>query len=164
MRGVVNMKNKELREKINDILPDISIFGGLDKQLIDDFVKELSEKQYKKGEIIFEEGGSPSDSYLVIDGKVKLTVSGRRVDKFGVGIIFGIDSPIGIQKQITTAIADTDLTLAIVPKMTLYNLSEKNPKLFGKIVLNMARDLARSIKSMKEIIDDFIILEKDNNL
>lgn len=158
------MENKELREKINDILPTISIFGGLDKELIDEFVNELSERQYKKGEIIFEEGGSPSDSYLVIDGEVKLTVSGRRVDKFGVGIMFGIDSPIGIQKQITTAIADSDLTLAIVPKMTLYNLSEKNPKLFGKIILNMARDLARSIKSMKEIIDDFIILEKDNNL
>ena len=158
------MENKNLREKINDILPTISIFGGLDKELIDEFVNELSERQYKKGEIIFEEGGSPSDSYLVIDGKVKLTVSGRRVDKFGVGIMFGIDSPIGIQKQITTAIADTDLTLAVVPKMTLYNLSEKNPKLFGKIILNMARDLARSIKSMKEIIDDFILLEKDKNL
>ena len=156
------MENKTLTERIDDILPQISIFGGVNKSEREAFIANLTERHYKKGDIIFEEGSSPGDSNLVIEGDIVLKVSGRRVDKFGVGIIFGIDSPIGIQKQITTAVADTDLVLAVVPKMTLYNLAEENPKLFGKIILNMARDLARSIKSMKEIIDDFISLEESH--
>ncbi len=158
------MSKKTLDDKIVEILPKISIFGGVSKEEREEFTSSLSERRYKKGEIVFEEGSSPTDSYIVLEGEVILKVSGRRVDKFGVGIIFGIDSPIGIQKQITTAIAETDLLLAVVPKMTLYKLAESNPKLFGKIILNMARDLARSIKSMKEIIDDFILLEGDSEV
>lgn len=154
------MIEMSLRDKIQEILPSISIFGGVSKEEIDKFVENLSEKRYEKGSVIFEEGSSPSDSYLVISGEVILKISGRRVDKFGQGIIFGIDAPIGIQKQLTTAVAGTDLTIAVVPKMTLYKLAEENPQLFGKIILNMARDLARSIKSMKEIIDDFILIEE----
>lgn len=154
------MGKNNLINKIDSILPLISIFGGVNKVEKEIFISKLYEESYKEGDVIFKEGSSPTDSYILLSGEVVLKISGRRVDKFGPGIIFGIDSPIGIQKQLTTAIADSDITIAVIPKMTLYKLAEENPLLFGKIILNMARELARSIKSMKEIIDDFISLEK----
>jgi len=158
------MDEKGLRDKITELLPKTSLFGGVDSEEIDAFAKNLTEKSYSAGENIFEEGGSPGDSYLLLEGEIKLTVSGRRVAKFGPGTVFGVAAPIGIQKQVTTATADTDVVLAVIPKMTLYILSEENPKLFGKLMLNVARDLARAVRGMKEIIQDFILLEGEGKL
>jgi len=158
------MPEDELKDKIIELLPKTSFFGGVDREDIDLFIEGLAERSYSAGENIFEEGGSPGDSYLLLEGEVKITVAGRRLFKFGPGSVFGVASPIGIQKQIVTATADTDIVLAVIPKMTLYLLEEQNPRLFGKIILNEARDLARALKVAKEIIMDYILIEEKGNL
>ncbi len=156
------MDDMGLRDKITELLPKTSLFGGVDSKEIDAFAKTLTEKRYSAGENIYEEGGSPGDSYLLLEGDIKLTVSDRMVAKFGPGTVFGVAAPIGIQKQVVTATADTDVVVAVIPKMTFYLLSEENPKLFGKLILNVARDLARAVSGMGEIIHDFILLEEDH--
>ncbi|MCS5421974.1 MULTISPECIES: cyclic nucleotide-binding domain-containing protein [Psychrilyobacter] len=158
------MSEDKLKKKIIELLPKTSLFGGVEKVDLDSFIETLSERSYIAGENIFEEGGSPGDSYLLLEGEVKLTVIGRRLFKIGPGRVFGIASPLGIQKQIVTATADTDIVLAVIPKMTLYLLEKENPRLFGKIILNEARDLARALKGMKEIILDYILMEEEGNL
>ncbi len=158
------MDEMRLRDKITELLPKTSLFGGVDSEEIDAFAKTLTERSYSAGENIYEEGGSPGDSYLLLEGDIKLTVSDRRVAKFGPGTVFGVAAPIGIQKQVVTATADTDVVVAVIPKMTFYLLSEENPKLFGKLILNVARDLARAVSGMREIIHDFILLEEEGHL
>ena len=158
------MSEDKLKNKIIELLPKTSLFGGVEKVDLDSFIEGLAERSYSAGENVFEEGGSPGDSYLLLEGEVKVTVAGRRLFKFGPGSVFGIASPIGIQKQIVTATADTDIVLAVIPKMTLYLLEEQNPRLFGKIILNEARDLARALKVAKEIIMDYILMEEKGNL
>ena len=158
------MSEDNLKDKIIELLPKTSLFGGVSREDVELFIESLGEKSYRVGENIFEEGESPGDSYLLLEGEVKLTVAGRRLFKFGPGSVFGVASPIGIQKQIVTATAHTDIVLAVIPKMTLYLLEKQNPRLFGKIILNEARDLARSLKAMKEIIMDYILMEEEGNL
>jgi len=158
------MPEDKLKNKIVELLPKTSLFGGVDRDDIDLFIETLAEKNYVKGENIFEEGDSPGDSYLLLEGEVNVTIAGRRLFKFGPGSVFGVASPIGIQKQIVTATANTDITLAVIPKKTLYLLEKNNPKLFGKIILNEARDLARALKGMKDIIMDYILIEEEGNL
>lgn len=154
------MCEKELEDKIIKLLPKTSLFGGVNMEEIRFFIEDLVEKKYAKGENVIEEGGAPGNSYILLEGEVVLTVLGRRVNKFGPGTVFGVDSPIGIQKQITTATANTDIALAVIPKMSLYLLQKEKPELFEKLILNVARDLARSLKGMKEIIADYILLEE----
>lgn len=146
------MSEKEMRYRIIELLPKTSLFGGLAREDIDFFIESLVEKNYSAGEKVFEEGGKPGDSYLLLEGEVEITMAGIVAAKFEPGMIFGIASPIGVQKQIVTATAHTDITLAVIPKMTLYLLEEQRPKLFGKIILNEARDLARHLKTMKDIV------------
>ncbi len=158
------MPEDKLKDKIIELLPKTSLFGGVEKIDLDSFIEGLAERSYSAWENVFEEGDSPGDSYLLLEGEVKVTVAGRRLFKFGPGSVFGIASPIGIQKQVVTATADTDIVLAVIPKMTLYLLEEQNPRLFGKIILNEARDLARALKVAKEIIMDYILIEEKGNL
>ncbi len=158
------MSEDKLKNKIIELLPKTSLFGGIDRDDIESFIETFSERSYSSGENIFEEGGSPGDSYLLLEGEVKLTIAGKSLFKFEPGSIFGMASPIGIQKQIVTATADTEIVLAVIPKVTLYLLEEKKPELFGKIILNEARDLARALKVAKEIITDCIVMKKKGNL
>lgn len=146
------MSKSELRNKIIELLPKTSLFGGVDIEEIDFLIDKLIERSYSAGEIIYEEGGKPGDSYLILEGDVELNMAGKIVAKFGPGMIFGIASPIGIQKQLVTATANTDIVVAVIPKMTLYLLEEEKPLLFGKVTLNVARDLARHLQTLKEIM------------
>jgi len=146
------LSKNELRNKIIELLPKTSLFGGVDIEEIDFLIDKLIERSYSAGEIIYEEGGKPGDSYLILEGDVELNMAGKIVAKFGPGMIFGIASPIGIQKQLVTATASTDILVAVIPKMTLYLLEEEKPLLFGKVTLNVARDLARHLQTLKEIM------------
>lgn len=146
------MSERELRDKVIELLPKTSLFGGVAIEEIDFLIDKLVERSYNAGEIIYEEGGKPGDSYLILEGEVKLIMAGKTVAKFGPGMLFGVVAPIGIQKQLVTAAADTDIVLAVIPKMTLYLLEEEKPLLFGKLTLNVARDLARHLQTLKEII------------
>ena len=94
------MCEDKLKDKFIELLPKISLFGGIDREDVDSFIESLLERSYSEGENIFEEGDSPGDSYLLLEGEVKTTVAGRRLFKLEAGAIFGVASPIGIQKQI----------------------------------------------------------------
>ena len=158
------MSEDKLKDKIIELLPKTSLFGGVEKVDLDSFIETLSERSYRAGENIFEEGETTEDSYLILEGEVKVIIGGRAVEKFYPGMFFGIIAQVGIPKRLATAIADTDIVLAVIPKMTLYLLEKDNPKLFGKIILNEARDLARALKGMKDIIMDYILIEEEGNL
>lgn len=146
------MSKNKLKKIIIRLLPEISIFGGLNKEEVEFFIENLIEERYTAKEIIFEEENKSGNSYLLLDGTVKLTMAGIEIAYLKPGMSFGTASPIGIQKQIVTATADTDVIVAAIPKMALYHLEKQNSKLFEKIILNEARDLARHLKLMKEII------------
>lgn len=146
------MSEMEVKNKIIELLPKISLLGGIPREDIDFLTDKLEERNYGVGETIFEEGGPPEDYYLILEGEVDISIAGRIVGKIGPGMLFGAGAPIGIQKQLITATAHTDLVLAVIPKMTLFLLEEEKPILFGRIILNVARDLARHLQTLKEIM------------
>jgi CRP-like cAMP-binding protein len=61
-------------------------------------------------------------------------------------------APLGIQKQLSTARAKTDITLAVIPKMALLKIAEERSELFGRIMFNIARDLARNLIIVKKLL------------
>ena len=134
------MSEKELRNKVIELLSKTSFFGGIDREDIDFFIENLVERSYSAGENIFEEGETTEDSYLVLEGEVKVIIGGRTADKFYPGMFFGIIAQVGIPKRLATAIADTDIVLAVIPKMTFSLLEKQKPELFGKIMLKMWKD------------------------
>jgi len=136
------MSENELRNKVIELLSKTSFFGGIDREDIDFFIKNIVERSYSAGENIFEEGETTEDSYLVLEGEVKVIIEGRIADKFYPGMFFGIIAQVGIPKRLATAIADTDIVLAVIPKMTFSLLEKQKPELFGKIMLKMWKDIS----------------------
>ncbi len=49
--------------------------------------------------------------------------------------------------------AKTDIKLAVISKSFFMEMSKKDPKLFVKIILNVARDLARDLKFLRDYVE-----------
>jgi CRP-like cAMP-binding protein len=146
------MIDKEVLDRIFELLPTTSLFGGITKDEVEYFAMLMEEKKYKEGDIIYSEGDSPMDSYLILEGKVEFYMVGQKLGTVKEGKLFGIVGPLGIQKQLSTAVAKTELTLAVIPKIALMKMAEERQELFGKIIFNIARDLARNLILVKKIL------------
>jgi len=152
IKGRVGMIDKKVLDRIFEILPKTSLFGGISEEEIEYFAMLMEEVRYKEGDVIFSEGEPPGDSYLILDGKVDFLMLGEKLGTVKDGKLFGVVAPLGIQKQLSTAIAKTDITLAVIPKMALLKIAEERQELFGKIMFNIARDLARNLILVKKIL------------
>jgi CRP-like cAMP-binding protein len=156
------------KQEIFAMLNKISLFGGLTAGELECLIPLMTITTFKKGDIIFEQDGSPKNIYIVKEGIVKIIkeYDGKDIElaKFDAGNLFGETELIGIFKYIASAIAETDLELLIFPKSSLYSLHSINLKLFSKIILNIAREACRRTASADEYwIEELAKLRRTKN-
>lgn len=139
---------------ISEILNQIAIFGALSEIELDKILSILEIKEYKTGDIIFKEGGSPDKIYIVKEGEVKLFKDNNdkafEIDTFNVGRCFGQSSFLGIKPHFATAVCMTEVFLLEVSKKLFHKLSKEEPALFGKFLLNISREGFRENYKLKE--------------
>lgn len=143
-------------EQITPILNKISIFGGLsDKQLYTLF-QLLKQVSYKADDYIFKQGEEPSHIYVIISGKIKIIIeeNGTPLEliTFSEGQNFGETSVIGIQPHSASALAMEDTELIVLSRQALLSLAELDAKLFGILILNIAREACRRIHNTDETL------------
>lgn len=143
-------------ENIISVLNRISIFGGLsDKELYAVF-RQLEQTSYRAQEYIFRQGEEPTHIYIILKGRVKIVVEAEgtplEILEFGEGDCFGETSVIGIQPHSADAIAVQDTELAILSRQVLLSFFESDKELFGKLILNIAREACRRLHKTDEIL------------
>lgn len=148
------MKRLEIQDIIQEILPEISFFGGANEEEISQIMEYVYEENIDEGKYIYKEGDPPGDMYILLEGELEFFILDEKIASGVKGILFGMSAAIGIQKQLVAARAKTDIRLAVISKKLFMTMCEKNPKLFGKIILNIARDLARDLNFLKEYVEE----------
>ncbi|MFH1996895.1 MAG: cyclic nucleotide-binding domain-containing protein [Candidatus Omnitrophota bacterium] len=141
-------------ERIRQMLDKISIFGGVNEEQLGYILSLLEKVSYRSDEIVFREGETPSCIYIVVSGIVKIVVDIERAPlemiTFGVGQCFGETAVIGIQPHSATAVAVEDTDLLLLPREALFSIYENDCKLFGLILLNIAREACRRLHHADE--------------
>ncbi|MGL1902368.1 MAG: cyclic nucleotide-binding domain-containing protein [Fibrobacterales bacterium] len=136
-------------DRVLSILNKISLFGGLSDIHLAAVFKTLERVTYVDGETIFEEGGSPSEIFIILEGSVKVVLNYNHsplvIAEFSVGNCLGETSAIGIQPHSATAIAHGSVELLVLTKKALMTFFHEDPKLFGYITLNIAREACRRL-------------------
>lgn len=143
-------------EEVIPILNKISIFSALsDKQLYKIF-KLLKRTEYKKGDMVFEQGDDPSNIFIILSGSVELVLNTGKSflvkARFEEGACFGETAVIGIQKHTASAVAVEDTKLIVLPKKALFNIWETDKELFGILILNIAREACRRLNQADETL------------
>ncbi|MBN2651747.1 MAG: cyclic nucleotide-binding domain-containing protein [Spirochaetales bacterium] len=159
MEDIFKERDKDInRDEVQAIISKISIFGALSKEQIQTLLDKMEKFYFVEGERIFKQGDPPSNIYVVKSGSVDI-----RLEKDGdvfflanldVGECFGETSVIGIQGHSASAYAKEDTELIILSRQALFGFYEEDPKLFGMVLLNIAREACRRLNRADMLLSE----------
>lgn len=135
---------------VQEILSEISFLGGFDESEMNRILSFVEEAEFKGGKTIVRKGEAPSHIYIIRKGRVELRIGDQSKDvskrEFQMGEHFGEVAMLSLMNESATFVAKEDCELIAFPRQAFYQLKTKSPDLFGRIVLNIARDLARKVQ------------------
>ncbi|VGO19706.1 Crp/Fnr family transcriptional regulator [Pontiella sulfatireligans] len=143
-------------ENVLPILNQISILGGLDDAQLYTVFRLLETEHYHKGEFIFRQGDSPSHIRIIRTGRVRMVenVDGTPMElcEFKTGECFGETSVMAIHQHTASALALEDTELLVIPREKLFALYNSDPKLFGMLMMNIAREACRRLNKTEDVM------------
>jgi len=123
---------------------------------IDQVVEDCIVESYENDEVVFKEGDVGRDFYVILAGKVRLTknVNNREVDIMVInkGEALGETVLTNESIRMTSVIASGNVDLLVIDQDTIFSLYEKQPRIFGIIMLNLSRMLTARLQKSNTTI------------
>lgn len=119
--------------------------GTLEKKVLAKLAGELDEQlsaSYGAGKVIVSAGATGALMYVVMDGRVAISIGGRIVEHEGPGGIFGEMALVDRSPRAATATAETDCTLLAINRNDFIALVKAKP-VFGALLLKSMAERAR---------------------
>lgn len=101
---------------------------------------------FESGDLIFQEGTPGDIMYVILEGKVDISVHGRTVDIANPGELVGEMALIDSKSRSATAIAKTDCTLAPVDQSRFLFMVQETP-MFSLHVMQALVDRLRRVRA-----------------
>jgi CRP-like cAMP-binding protein len=109
----------------------------------------LHERNYLKGEVIFDEGEAGQALYVVLSGRVLICrqgdPEGGRIAEIPAGALFGELALLESAPRTAQARAQEDSVLAALARTDFDGLVETHGAIASKIALQLARDLGKKL-------------------
>lgn len=141
---------------VREILSNVPFLGGFTEDELALITSYFEHTSAPSGKLIICKGEQPSHLYVILSGRVELQISDK--DKaihkrtFEVGDHFGEVAMLALINEAASFVALEDCELLAFPGSAFYKLRKESPDLFGRIVLNLARDLARKVQYSDELM------------
>lgn len=152
---------------IDEILPmldKLSILGGLNNEELYHLFSLAEYGIFKKNDILFHKGDSPNYIYIILSGQVKVYMTNDNIEyefiNFSPGDCLGEASLMSIEPHTATALCHKKSKLILISRKTLFTLHKTNPTLFAKLILNIARELARRLHKNNNLLFQYISSKK----
>jgi CRP/FNR family cyclic AMP-dependent transcriptional regulator len=116
-----------------------------DKNVLAALAKGLGETntvRFNEGQIIFRQGAQGAMMYVILNGRVKVSIEGAVVDKVGQGGVFGEMALVDQGARAATATAETDVEMIALNRNIFLNLVKSNPE-FGASLLGAVAERVR---------------------
>ena len=131
-----------------------SLFGGLTVDQIGLIRPLMGTAHFNIGEVIIKEE-SPNDSiFFIIEGRVMVSRRGVKLTELPEGQTFGEMELLDVMPSAATVSAASDVSVVIISNRCIRSVYQRDPKVFGIIMMNLARDLSRRLRHMDEIACD----------
>ncbi len=141
---------RRLRENLSNPAPGKSTVkpsqaAPLPKSLVSDLARVLGSEarsSYESGQSIVKEGQTGVLMYVVLYGRVHISVGGKPVEKLGPGGVFGEMALIDHAPRLATVVAETACTLLALDRHGFLNLVKKSRR-FAAGLLSAVSERAR---------------------
>ena len=128
------MNNSSNLISVLKIITQTPLFSALSINESEELLSYLEINEYKKGDFIFLQNGSPNSIYLILNGTVDLIrekeKSQFKINSFSKGDCFGETDLLGILPYMASAIVTEDSTILKLSKTSFHKLSKNNLTLF----------------------------------
>jgi CRP/FNR family cyclic AMP-dependent transcriptional regulator len=102
--------------------------------------------RYERNKTIVTEGQTGVMMYVVVDGKVAVSIQGKLVEKIGPGGVFGEMALVDRAPRLATVVSETDCGLLAIGRNTVLDLIKASPD-FAVSLLSAVGERARFIAS-----------------
>ena len=151
--------------EIKKHLSQVDLFSGLPSEQLEEIARIVTDKEYKKGQLIFSEGDEGTGFHIVISGRVKVyKVSPEGKEQ--IMHIFGPGQPFAevpvFEGSCYPANAEAmDLSrIFFFPKKAFVKLIQENPSL----AMNMMASLSQRLKQFSHLIEALSLKEVPGRL
>ncbi len=154
------MKTLDAAEVIDRLgiayLQELSTFGALTEEVIIELLQHGRVEQLEKGEYIAHFGEVAADFQVVLQGSLAYYKRFEGHDVltryFRQGEQLGFDEMIGLIVRDGTDVAAEDSLILNISSSQFYKLHVEHPAEFGIFMINLARELAREIEMLEDVI------------
>ncbi|GAB6066326.1 cyclic nucleotide-binding/CBS domain-containing protein [Aquifex pyrophilus] len=136
---------------VEDFLRTHYPFSSLPPPSLETLSRSIKIKYYPRGSVIFTEGSKPLEYlYLIRKGNVSLKKDGREIDFLQEGDTFGYVSLLTGNPPTSTAVAETDVILYLIPKEIFLKLVDKYPDFRNFFTSSLAKKLSHAKEAVKK--------------
>ena len=147
-----------LKRQPLDALKELSTFGALPPETICWLLEEGRISRLDRGESLFEPGRRGDSFFVILDGSVAYYRPGKDqyayIRDYRKGQQIGFSNTLALHDRVGMAIATTEALILEVDYRLFNRLRLEFPPEFGLMMLNLARELARTIRSVDDAIVD----------
>jgi len=142
-----------------NFLQSHSLFGGIPDSELEKIRELLLERHFPEGSDIIREGEAGGDLYLIWKGSVEVLKKDPedpdalpvRLAILNEGESFGDMELIDIQPSVATVRTREETITLILTNGDLYSIERSNLQTFTMIIMNLARDISRRLRTMDAI-------------
>lgn len=141
----------------NEFLCRHSLFGGLSEEDLVWVRPFLTDEYFKKGDHLLTQGEPNNKVFFVVEGNVSIEkhmdqdiAEERQLAIMEPGDSFGEMELIDIQPCAASAIALSDTHVITLTNGDLYKLSKEHLKTYTMIIMNLAREISRRLRTTDE--------------
>jgi len=153
-KRVSNVAKKEQlleeRRPSVDELREIGLFGGLDDDILEELSKTLPLDIVDAQSLIYAEGEHGRSIYVVLEGELAVSKRGISLGTRGPGEWVGAMSVIDVMPRHVRVETSVPSVLVRVRVSDLDVLYRRNVKAYALLVMNIARQLSRELRTANE--------------
>jgi CRP-like cAMP-binding protein len=151
---LMSIMNNRLRSAISRLRMSGGLHGGeaadspvIDRKLLAGLVKLMHGQdpvRYDAGKMIMQEGTAGALMYIVLEGRVKISIKGAVIARAGEAGVFGEMALVDQSPRAATATAETDCSLLAINRPTFLQLVKTSPA-FGAALLSAIAERAQQM-------------------
>ncbi len=146
-----------------DVAKSIKIFHGMNPDQLGKIKNLLEEYSFKTADWVVIEGQDATSMYMLRSGMVEVWKSfngdkeGFCLGELKAGDCFGEMSLVDCQSRSASVLAKTDLSVYCLSYGAVAQLYETDPRLFGLLVINIAREISRRLRRSDHTLVEFAL-------
>lgn len=137
-------------------LKNLSTFGALSDQTIESLLNTGNMLYLEKGEALYDAGKRVNEFYIQLSGQTSFYRNFRdtptHVRTYVKGEQIGFAGMIALHDRKGTVVADRNCYVLEISSDQFFELHDRSPQDFGILLLNLSRELARSVGNQADLI------------